>query len=364
MKTSDFDYDLPSQLIAQDPLPERSASRMLVLPRRGGAIAHRQVTDIVTYLRRGDLLVVNDTRVFPARIAGHRVDTGGRAELLLTHRVEDGGEGASEGEGEVWEALMRSGFRPRRGMGLSMANGDLVAEVLEPLAGGRVRVRLMGKGPVADILDRQGEVPLPPYIKRGDEDRARAVADRERYQTVYARRRGAVAAPTAGLHFSGRLMDVLKSIGVGVASVTLHVGPGTFRPVTADDPSNHDMDAEWYEVSPEASEQIAAARLAGHRVVAVGTTTVRTLETVALEHGQVVPASGWSRLFIRSPFAFKAVDALLTNFHLPRSTLLMLVSAFCDGEQADGCERVLAAYRAAVAEQYRFYSYGDCMLIV
>jgi S-adenosylmethionine:tRNA ribosyltransferase-isomerase len=358
MKTSDFDYDLPPGLIAQDPLPERSASRMLVFPRRGGEIEHRQVTDIVTYLRRGDLLVVNDTRVFPARIVGHRLDTGGRAELLLTHRVEDAGDG------EVWEALMRSGFRPRTGMGLSMANGALVAEVLEPLSEGRVRVRLTGKAPLDDILDRHGQVPLPPYIKREEGDRARADADRERYQTVYARRRGAVAAPTAGLHFSDELMDVLKSVGVQVASVTLHVGPGTFRPVATDDPSAHEMDAEWYEVSPETSDLVAATRSAGNRVVAVGTTTVRTLETVAMEHGRVVPARGWSRLFIRSPFTFKAVDALLTNFHLPRSTLLMLVSAFCDGEQGDGRERVLAAYRAAVAGKYRFYSYGDCMLII
>ena len=358
MKTSDFDYELPPRLIAQAPLPERSGSRMLVLPRAGGDIAHRHITDIVTYLRRGDLLVVNDTKVFPARIIGHRLDTGGRAELLLTHRVED------SGEGEVWEALMRSGFRPRRGMGLSMANGDVVAEVLEPLTGGRVRVRLVGNDPLETVLDRHGRVPLPPYIKRQEDDRASAMADRERYQTIYATRRGAVAAPTAGLHFSDELMDILRSIGVQVAAVTLHVGPGTFRPVASDDPSEHEMGAEWFEVTSETAERIAATRSAGHRVVAVGTTTVRTLETVAMEHGQVVPAAGWSRLFIRSPFVFKAVDGLLTNFHLPRSTLLMLVSAFCDGEDVGGRERVLDAYRAAVAEQYRFYSYGDCMLVV
>ncbi len=358
MKTADFDYDLPPELIAQEPLPERSESRMLVLPRHGGDITHRTVTDIVTCLHRGDLLVVNDTKVFPARITGHRLDTGGRAELLLTHRVEN------VGGGEIWEALMRSGFRPRRGMGLSMADGGLVAKILEPLADGRVRVRLEGREPLETVLDRHGKIPLPPYIKRGEGDTLRAVADRERYQTIYATRRGAVAAPTAGLHFTDDLLDVLKRVGVGVATVTLHVGPGTFRPVASDDPADHVMDAEWYEVSPEAADLIAATRSAGHRVVAVGTTTVRTLETVASEHERVVPASGWSRLFIRSPFEFKAIDGLLTNFHLPRSTLLMLVSALCDDVEGGGRERVLAAYRAAVAEQYRFYSYGDCMLIV
>ncbi len=358
MKTSDFDYELPPELIAQEPLSERAGSRMLVLSREDGEIAHRQVTDIATYLKRGDLLVVNDTRVFPARITGHRLDTGGQAELLLTHRVE------GSDEGEVWDALMRSGFRPRRGMGLSMANGSLVVEVIEPLGEGRVRVRLEGKAPLEDILDRHGSVPLPPYIKRDEGDASRAAADRERYQTVYARRRGAVAAPTAGLHFSDELMGMLKRAGVQVATITLHVGPGTFRPVTADDPSTHAMDAEWYEVSPETAELIAETRSAGGRVVAVGTTTVRSLETVAMEHGDVVAATGWSRLFIRSPFAFKAVDSLLTNFHLPRSTLLMLVSAFCDGVDGGGRKRVLDAYEAAVAERYRFYSYGDCMLIL
>jgi S-adenosylmethionine:tRNA ribosyltransferase-isomerase len=357
MKTTDFDYELPPELIAQAPLPERSESRMLVLSRHGGDVAHRNIADIVTCLRRGDLLVVNDTKVFPARILGQRLDTGGRAELLLTHRVED------PGEGEVWEALMRSGFRPRCGMGLSMANGELVAEVLEPLTGGRVRVRLDGKGALQDILERHGKVPLPPYIRREEGDAEQAMADRERYQTIYATHRGAVAAPTAGLHFSDGLLDVLKSIGVGVASVTLHVGPGTFRPVSSDDPEAHEMDAEWYEMSPETADRIGATRASGGRVVAVGTTTVRTLETVALAHGGIVPATGWSRLFIRSPFEFKAVDGLLTNFHLPRSTLLMLVSAFCDGDEGGGRERVMAAYRAAVAERYRFYSYGDCMFI-
>ncbi|MBL7078006.1 MAG: tRNA preQ1(34) S-adenosylmethionine ribosyltransferase-isomerase QueA, partial [Kiritimatiellae bacterium] len=235
---------------------------------------------------------------------------------------------------------------------------------LEPLPEGRVRVLMTGKEPVDAVLDRHGKVPLPPYIKRDEGAAGRAAADRERYQTIYAKRRGAVAAPTAGLHFTDDLLDVLQSIGVGMASVTLHVGPGTFRPVASDDPTEHEMDAEWYDVSPETAEQIEATRSAGHRVVAVGTTTVRTLETVAREHGRVVPATGWSRLFIRSPFEFKAIDALLTNFHLPRSTLLMLVSAFCDSEQGAGRERALDAYRAAIAERYRFYSYGDCMLII
>jgi S-adenosylmethionine:tRNA ribosyltransferase-isomerase len=358
MKTSDFDYTLPPELIAQDPLPERSQSRMLVLPRQGGALQHRQVVDVVDALDAGDLLVVNDTQVFPARIHGQRTDTGGQAELLLTHRVE-AGTGC-----ETWEALMKSGFRARAGIRLRMAEGAINAEILEILAAGRVRVHLESATPLDEILEQHGEVPLPPYIKRSGVDDARAEADRTRYQTVYAAARGAVAAPTAGLHFSDALLDQLAAKGVGRATVTLHVGPGTFRPVKADDVSGHEMDAEWYTLSEETAARITATRAAGGRVVAVGTTTVRTLETVCAAHGKVVADTGWSRLFIHPPYSFGAVDALLTNFHLPRSTLLMLVSAFCDGPQGGGRERLMEAYRCAVAEKYRFYSYGDCMLIV
>ncbi len=360
MKTSDFDYELPPGLIAQSPLPERSASRMLVLPRDGGSVVHRGISDILDYVSPGDLLVVNNTKVFPARILGERISTGGQVELLLTHRVDH------DKDGEVWEALMRSGFRPRAGVLLSMADGHLGAEILEPLSGGRVRVRLTGGGSIDAILDRHGKVPLPPYIRRDADDAGagREEMDRSRYQTIYADRRGAVAAPTAGLHFTDAILKRLHDHGVDTATVTLHVGPGTFRPVTADDVTEHRMDAEWYEVKAEAAEQIRATREAGRRVFAVGTTTVRTLETVAMEHGTVVAATGWSHLFIRPPFAFRAVDGLLTNFHLPRSTLLMLVSAFCDGEGGGGRERLLDAYAEAITGQYRFYSYGDCMLIV
>ncbi|MBT7700354.1 MAG: tRNA preQ1(34) S-adenosylmethionine ribosyltransferase-isomerase QueA [Verrucomicrobia bacterium] len=358
MKTSDFDYALPPELIAQNPLPERSQSRMLVLPRQGGALQHRQVVDVVDILDAGDLLVVNDTQVFPARIHGQRTDTGGQAELLLTHRVEGGPQG------ETWEALMKSGFRARAGIRLRMAEGAVNAEILETMAAGRVKVRLESETPLHDILEHHGEVPLPPYIRRTGTDDARADIDRTRYQTVYATSRGAVAAPTAGLHFSDALLADLEAKGIGRATVTLHVGPGTFRPVKADDVSGHEMDAEWYALSEETAARIRATRAAGGRVVAVGTTTVRTLETVCAEYGEVVAASGWSRLFIHPPYRFGAVDALLTNFHLPRSTLLMLVSAFCDGPQGGGRERLLETYRCAVAAKYRFYSYGDCMMIV
>jgi len=352
MKTSDFDYELPPELIAQDPLPERSASRMLVLPRAGGSPIHSSIATIMDYLNPGDLLVVNDTKVFPARIHGVRSDTGGQVELLLTHRVE------SDGLGEYWEALMKSGFRPRPGMTLRLAGDAITATILATGTEGAVQVKLVSATPLDALLDRHGDVPLPPYIKRTNQDEVRAQADRDRYQTVYARSRGAVAAPTAGLHFSDELLTALEARGVGRASVTLHVGPGTFRPVKADDVSEHEMDAEWYEVGAATAARIAATRAAGHRVVAVGTTTVRTLETVGAEHGEIVAASGWSRLFIRSPFTFGAVDGLLTNFHLPRSTLLMLVTAFTGKELID------KAYQEAIAAQYRFYSFGDAMLIL
>lgn len=357
-RTADFDYALPPELIAQDPLPARAGSRMLVLPRGDGPIVHAKVTAIVRYLAPGDLLVVNNTKVFPARLRGRRADTGGRVELLLTHRVR------AEDQDEIWEALMRCGFRARRGIRLTLAEGQIEAELLAQREAGCIRVRLQSATPLAALIDRYGEIPLPPYIKRSPDEPTSAHADRERYQTVYARCRGAVAAPTAGLHFTPQLLDDLSKAGVEQTQITLHVGPGTFRPVTSEDPADHVMDAEWFEVGDRAAARIEAARAAGRRVVAVGTTTVRTLETVAMEHGTVVPAAGWSRLFIRPPFTFKAVDALLTNFHLPRSTLLMLVSAFCDQDTGNGRRRTLDAYHAAVKERYRFYSYGDGMLLL
>ncbi len=346
MKTSDFFFDLPPELIAQEPLAERSASRMLVLDRETGGIEHRHVTDLPGYLRAGDLLVVNDTRVVPARVFGRRHDTGGRVELLL---LETGGDA-------VWESYYRASRPPRAGLLLELGEGAIRGEVLEVLPGGRVRVRLQADGPLLDVLEEHGVPPLPPYIKRSAGD-PRTARDRLRYQTVYASRPGAVAAPTAGLHFTPELFARLEEQGVRRAVVTLHVGPGTFKPVSCDDVRDHVMEDERYELDAETAAAVDAARARGGRVVAVGSTTVRTLETVAREHGGVVADEGRSDLFIYPPFEFRVVDVMLTNFHLPRSTLIMMVCALA------GRERVLAAYEEAVRMRYRFYSYGDCMLI-
>jgi S-adenosylmethionine:tRNA ribosyltransferase-isomerase len=352
VRTADFDYPLPADRIAQRPLP-RGASRLLVLD-EAGAARHRRVRDLPGLLRSGDLLVVNDTRVIPARLFARRAG-GGRLELLLLEP-----RGAAE-----WECLARPGRRARPGTRVELEGGGLSAEILgrveagspgasrSPEEGGegdRFRVRF--SEPIEPHLDRLGHVPLPPYVKRPDE-----AADRRRYQTVYARHPGAIAAPTAGLHFSRRLLAALREAGVEVAALTLHVGIGTFRPVVAERVEEHRMDAERYAIPEETAAAWARARDRGSRVVAVGTTVVRALETAALAGGgRLPPGGGRSELFITPGFAFRAVDALLTNFHLPRSTLLMLVAAFA------GRERVLAAYREAVAEGYRFYSYGDAML--
>jgi S-adenosylmethionine:tRNA ribosyltransferase-isomerase len=348
LKASDFDYELPAELIAQQPLPGRSQSRMLVLDRSADGLVHATVAELPRFLRRGDLLVVNDTRVFPARLYGRRDDTGGRVELLLVEEHPDG----------TWTSLFKASGRPRAGLAFSLAEGRLRGEILAVDEGGMVRLRLLAGGPVRDVLELVGAIPLPPYIRREGEGTAEREIDRERYQTVFAEKWGAVAAPTAGLHFTPELLDELGRAGVGRAAVTLHVGPGTFKPVKVDEVRDHVMDEERYLVPPESASAINAARAAGGRIVAVGTTTVRTLETVAAPGGHVPAGEGRSGIFIYPPYRFKAVDALLTNFHLPRSTLLMLVSAFA------GRERVMAAYRAAVEHHYRFYSYGDCMLIL
>lgn len=313
---------------------------MMVLHRSGERMEHRTFRDVVEHLRPGDAMVVNETRVVPARLLG-RGPGGGKIEILLLHRMK----------GEVWEALGRPGRRLRQGAQVFFEGGEVTGEVVEVLPDGRRRVRLCGAD-VEGSVARFGRVPLPPYLRRED-----TPEDRERYQTVYARRPGAVAAPTAGLHFTPDLIGRIRGRGVDIVPILLHVGAGTFRPVTAEDPRQHRMEAEYYEIDADAAARIASAKQRGGRVIAVGTTSVRALETAWAE-GAGGGRSGWTEIFIHPPYAFRAVDALLTNFHLPRSTLLMLVSAFA------GREFVLRAYREAVAQGYRFYSYGDAMLIL
>lgn len=365
MRTSDFDYELPKELIAQYPAERRDESRLLVLGRADGSTEHRVFRDVIEHVRPNDVLVLNESAVIPARFIGRKRGSGGRVEMFLLRELSQG----------VWEALVRPGARIRDGAVLEFggARGDgvggagvggvapaegtsLTARVGRTLDDGKREVRLGVEGQDGDALPRAleelGRVPLPPYI-----DREPVAVDRERYQTVYARVPGAVAAPTAGLHFTDELMGRVEAAGGRFARIVLHVGLGTFRPVAAEDPSEHRMEEERFSVSDEAAGRINEARERGGRIVAVGTTSVRVLETIADETGRVEPRDGATRLFISPPHRFRAVDALITNFHLPRSTLLMLVSAFA------GRERVLAAYCEAVRERYRFYSYGDAMLI-
>ena len=354
MRASQFDYDLPGELVAQQPLADRSASRMLVLHRASGDIEHRRFTDLPQYLDAGDCVVINDTRVIPARLLGRR-DGGGQAELLLLRPIGD----------DCWEALARPARRLRVGDTLTFG-GEIAATVEEERPAGVRVVRLAHEGELMAALDRVGAIPLPPYIHRhqkppqeaSPEQIAQEARDRERYQTVYAQMPGAVAAPTAGLHFDEAMLARLDAQGVAVATITLHVGLGTFRPVQVECIEDHQMDAEVYHISPQTAATINACRAAGGRVVAVGTTVVRALETVADEAGRLSAADGETKLFVYPGYRFRAVDVLLTNFHLPRSTLLMMVSAFAQREQ------ILQAYRQAVKRRYRFYSYGDCMLIL
>lgn len=345
MKTSHFEYILPSEQIAQEPAARRDASRLLVLDRARARWEHKKFTDLPDYLAAGDLLVTNDTRVIPARLLGTKAATGGSVELLLVEEVEPG----------LWETLMKASRRPRPGSVILLCDGRARAEVLALGEQGRARVRISSGEPFADLLDTHGITPLPPYIHRGVE--SRSPEDRERYQTVYARVPGAVAAPTAGLHFTEALFHQLDQQGVQRSAITLHVGPGTFRPVSADKVEDHVMDAERYVIPDAAAAEIAAAKQRGGRVVAVGSTVTRTLEAAG-RSGPVHAGTGRTDLFIRSPYAFQVVDALLTNFHLPCSTLLMMVCAFA------GYDLTMAAYREAVEQKYRFFSYGDGMLIV
>jgi S-adenosylmethionine:tRNA ribosyltransferase-isomerase len=345
MRIEDFDYQLPEELIAQHPLDRRDAARMLVLDRARVEWRDSQFAELPSYVRAGDVVVVNNTRVFPARLTGEREPTGGRVELFLVR----------EREPLVWEALSRPARRLQKGARLRFGDGRLRAEIIEALNDGRRVVRFDCHGPIDALLEEIGQTPLPPYIKREGQALSE---DRERYQTIYARERGAIAAPTAGLHFTPRVMQELAARGVHSVEITLHVGYGTFEPVRVSDLSKHKVAAERYEISATAAREINDARAAGGRILAVGTTTTRALESALDEAGLIQPGAGLARLTITPPYRFRAVDALLTNFHLPRSSLLVLVSTFA------GRDLLLDAYRHAVAASYRFYSYGDCMLII
>jgi len=341
MKTSDFNYDLPEELIAQTPVYPRDSSRLLVYHRDTNTIEHKVFHDVIDYLNPGDVLVVNQTRVIPARLYGVKEGTGGAIEFLLLRRLNL----------TDWEVILKPGKKAKPGARFVFGDGELKAEILTIAEDGGRTVRFEYEGVFEDVLDRLGQMPLPPYIHEKLEDKTR-------YQTVYAKVDGSAAAPTAGLHFTPELLERVKAKGIEVVPVLLHVGLGTFRPVKEEDVANHHMHSEYYEVTPEQAEKINAARERGCRVVCVGTTSVRTLETVATEDGIVHPGSGFTQIFITPGVKIKAVDALITNFHLPQSTLLMLISALM------GRENALAAYEQAVQERYRFFSFGDAMMIL
>lgn len=341
LKTSDFYFDLPPELIAQDPLTDRSASRLLVLDKNTGEIKHEQFRNIINYLNPGDCLVLNDTRVIPARLHGIREGTGAAIEVLLLKRKEK----------DVWETLVRPGKKVRPGAKLSFGEGLLRGEVLEIVEEGNRLIRFQYEGIFEEVLDRLGEMPLPPYITH-------KLEDKNRYQTVYAKYDGSAAAPTAGLHFTRDLLDEIAQRGVNLAYVTLHVGLGTFRPVKAERITEHHMHSETYQITKEAAEVINRTRKNGGRVICVGTTSCRSLESAAEEDGTLRECSGNTEIFIYPGYRFKVLDALITNFHLPESTLVMLVSALA------GREKVLRAYGEAVEERYRFFSFGDAMLVI
>lgn len=341
MKTSDFYYDLPAELIAQDPLLDRSSSRLLHLNPKDGSVEHGSFRDVVKYLKKGDCLVLNNTKVLPARLYGEKEDTHGGVEILLLKRIS----------ADVWETLVKPGKKCRVGARLSFGNGLLKAEVIDIVEDGNRLIRFEFDGIFEEILDQLGEMPLPPYITH-------KLEDKNRYQTVYAKETGSAAAPTAGLHFTKELLQEIKDKGVQIANVTLHVGLGTFRPVKVDDVTQHHMHSEFYMVEEEQAKIINETKKAGGRVVCVGTTSCRTLESAADENGILHAGSGWTDIFIYPGYKFKIMDALITNFHLPESTLIMLVSAFA------GKEKVMAAYEEAVQEKYRFFSFGDAMIII
>ena len=341
MKTSDFYYDLPQELIAQDPLEDRSASRLLCLDRVSGQVRHKHFREITQELRPGDCMVINDTKVIPARLYGHRAQTNGLVEILLLKRREH----------DIWETLVKPGKKCRPGAELVFGDGILKGKVLDVVEDGNRLIQFQYEGIFEEILDQLGEMPLPPYITH-------KLKDKNRYQTVYAKHEGSAAAPTAGLHFTPELLQEIQDKGVEIAHVTLHVGLGTFRPVKVEEVTEHHMHSEFYVVEEEEARRINEARKAGHRVIAVGTTSCRTLESATGEDGILRSGSGWTDIFIYPGYRFRMIDGLITNFHLPESTLIMLVSAFA------GKDHVMQAYQEAVEAKYRFFSFGDAMLIV
>lgn len=341
MKLSDFNYNLPEELIAQDPLEKRDNSRLMVLHRETGELEHKHFYDVIDYLNPGDCLVVNNTKVIPARLMGVKEETGASIEVLLLKRKEE----------KVWETLVKPGKKARVGARISFGDGLLVGEVIDVVEEGNRLIRFEYDGIFEEILDRLGQMPLPPYITH-------QLQDKNRYQTVYAKYDGSAAAPTAGLHFTEELLQKIQDKGVRIAKVTLHVGLGTFRPVKEENVLDHHMHSEFYIVDEEAAKIINETKANGGRVISVGTTSTRTLETVAEPDGHIPVKSGWTDIFIYPGYRFKAVDCLITNFHLPESTLIMLVSALADRE------KILHAYETAVEEKYRFFSFGDAMLIL
>ena len=341
MNVEEFDYHLPESLIAQTPLKNRDQSRLLVLGRETGNIEHKHFTDVIDYLEPGDTLVLNDTRVMPARLFGLKEETGAKVEMLMLTRVE----------GNDWEVLLKPAKRIKVGNTLSFGDGKIIAECIKEVEqGGRI-MRLHYEGILEERLDELGEMPLPPYIKE-------RLDDPDRYQTVYAKESGSAAAPTAGLHFTDELLQKIKDKGVNIAFITLHVGLGTFRPVSVEDINDHEMHSEYYQMTEETADILNKTKEKGHRIISVGTTSTRTLETIRRDHEQFIATSGWTDIFIYPGFEYKAIDGLITNFHLPKSTLVMLVSAFSSREY------ILHAYKEAVKLKYRFFSFGDAMLII
>ncbi len=340
MKVKDFYFDLPKELIAQHPLEKRDESKLMVLNKKDGEVEHKVFKNIIDYLNPGDCIVLNDTRVMPARLYGAKEGSGGKMEFLLLKRYED----------DIWETLVKPGKRGKVGAKFVFGNGELKAEIVEVLDNGNRKVKFYYDGIFEEVLDRLGEMPLPPYIEE-------KLEDRERYQTVYSREVGSAAAPTAGLHFTEELLQAIREKGINIAFVTLHVGLGTFRPVKVEDIQDHEMHSEYYILDKENAEIINNAKKSGKRVIAVGTTSNRTLESIANEDGEVKEQSGYTSIFIYPGYKFKIVDAIITNFHLPESTLIMLISAFSTREI------VMNAYKIAVENKYRFFSFGDAMFI-
>ena len=341
MRKEDFYFDLPEELIAQDPLEDRSSSRLLVLDKETGKVEHHVFREIIDYLQEGDCLVINDTKVIPARLIGSKIGTDAKIEVLLLKRKEN----------DVWETLVKPGKKAKVGTRISFGDGLLVGEVVDIVEEGNRLIHFEYEGIFEEILDQLGQMPLPPYITH-------QLEDKNRYQTVYAKHSGSAAAPTAGLHFTPELLKEIEEKGVQIARVTLHVGLGTFRPVKVDNILEHHMHSEFYQIDEEAAEKINRAKESGHRVICVGTTSCRTIESAADKNGKLHATNGWTEIFIYPGYEFKVLDCLITNFHLPESTLVMLVSALA------GREQVLSAYEEAVKEKYRFFSFGDAMFIV